>query len=221
MSLILSSTYSYNVNKSFTELFDGFFIFTAIVVIMIILGFNIPKYKKSPTAKKRSVVKGLSIALTIIDSFFLLLKIDILAFLFNPYTYLTTSKFGIGNIDDPAAKQTYITVYAIYLAVLIISIIICVAGYRTLCNKKFTQEAFRQNNIIAPQNPNFKACAICGVTVSNHSNQCPRCQSTDFISSADQQTSTETANTCPSCNTVNPEGAVFCHRCGKRLGSDN
>ncbi len=220
--LLTATEWSNEIYRSrmiFTDLFDGFIIFVAIIIIMLILAFNIQKYRKTPTAKRRGAVKGLTIALTIISAFFLFIKIDILAFLFNPFAYLTTTHFGIGNISDPNAKQFYLIVYAVYLAVLIISIIICVAGYRTLCNKKFTQEAFRQNNIIAPQNPNFKACAICGVTVSNHSNQCPRCQSTDFISSADQQTSTETANTCPSCNTVNPEGAVFCHRCGNKLNN--
>ena len=204
-----------------TDLFDGFFIFVAIIIIMLILAFDIPKFKKTPTARKRGTVKGLTIALTTISAFFLFIKIDILAFLFNPFTYLTTSHFGVGNISDPKAKQFYLIVYAVYLAVLIIATAICIIGYRALCNKKLTQEAFRQNNIVAPQNPNFKACAICGVTVSNHSNQCPRCQSTEFISSADQQISTETANTCSSCNTVNPEGAVFCHHCGKKLSSDN
>ncbi len=224
MSKLLTATeWSNEIYRNrmlFTELFDGFFIFVAIVIIMLVLAFNIPKYKKTPTAKKRGTVKGLTIALTTISAFFLLIKIDILAFLFNPFTYLTTTHFGVGNISDPNAKQFYLIVYAVYFAVLIIAVTICVLGYRALCNKKLTQQAFRQNNIIAPQNPNFKACAICGVTISNHSNQCPRCQSTDFISSADQQTSTETANTCSSCNTANPKGAVFCYRCGNKLNNN-
>ena len=69
------SNEAYRNRMLFTDLFDGFFIFVAIIIIMLILAFNIPKYKKTPTSKKRGTVKGLTIALTTISAFFLFIKI--------------------------------------------------------------------------------------------------------------------------------------------------
>lgn len=218
MATLLSDLYLYNTNRIFTDLFDGFFIFTAIIVIMIILGCCIPRYKKTPTARKRNTVKKLTISLNIISAFFLLLKINILSFLFNPYTYLTTSKFDISNIEDPAAQMTYIIVYAVYIVSLIASVVICVMGYRAICDKNLTQTAYRQHNIIAPANPQFKACAVCGIIVPQHSRRCPRCSSEEFISSANQPLPEKKESiVCPSCNIANPGNASFCHRCGNKL----
>ena len=206
----------YYTNKTMTDLFSGFFIFIAIIVVAIMLFYNVTRYRKAPNARRRTTVKVLSIILTVIDTLFLLLKIDILSFLFNPYTYLTTSRFSINNISDPQAKQVYLIVYIVYVAVLILSTIVCVLGYRSLCNKKLTQDAFRQEKIVVPVNPQFKACAICGVVTHHQAMCCPRCSSTQFVSSADNQNE-DNKSICPSCHTVNSENATFCHYCGYKI----
>lgn len=224
-ALLTASEWSNEVYRNrmlFTELFDGFIFFLAIIVISMILIFTIPRFRKNPSAKRRSVIKGLNIALTIVSAFFLLGKIDIISFLFNPYAYLTDGKNPIVYIEDPATRNAYVAMYILYAVVLIAGVIVNVIGYRTLCNKQLTQSAFRVNNVIAPQNPNFKACAVCGVVMSQYATTCPKCASEEFVSSVTQSViqndAQPTMTVCSSCNTANPGNAGFCHHCGNKLG---
>lgn len=226
MNVLLTATEwsndAYRNRMLFTELFDGFIFFLAIIALMMILIFTIPRYRKNPTAKRRSTVKGLNIALTVVGALFLLGKIDIISFLFNPYAYLIDSQNPVTYIADPATRNAYIAMYILYVVVLVIAVIINIIGYRTLCNKELTQSAFRVNSVTPPQNPNFKACAICGVVVSQYVASCPKCSSNDFVSSAtqniEQQEAQQTITVCPACNTANPNNAGFCQHCGSKLG---
>ncbi|MBQ8791450.1 MAG: zinc ribbon domain-containing protein [Ruminiclostridium sp.] len=218
-------TANYRNKALFSELFEGFIFFLAVIVLMMILIFTIPRYKKNPTARRRSVIKGLNIALTIVGSLFLLEKLDIFSFLFNPYDYITGNVHSALNLADSGARTAYIAMYVLYIIVIIVSVIVCVWGYRVLLDKSLTQAAFRVNNVIAPQNPNFKACAVCGTVSSQFATACPKCAATEFVSAQAQNVAPQPLpkplNICESCNAENPENAAFCHNCGKRLGSDN
>lgn len=226
MNFLLTATEwsndAYRGRALFTELFDGFIFFLAIIAITMILVFTIPRYKKNPSAKRRSTIKGLNIALTILSAFFLLGKIDIISFLFNPYAYLVDNKNPVVYIEDAATRNAYIAMYILYVVVLILAVIVNIIGYRILCNKQLTQSAFRVNNVVAPQNPMFKACSVCGLVVSQFSNVCPKCASTEFVSAENQNAAQQqqVVTVCPSCNTVNPVNAGFCHHCGNKLSSD-
>ncbi len=219
-------TLSYSTDKVYSEIFDGFFFFAAVIGLIIALLVVKGRYKKEQTLGRRKCIKALSILLTVFDSLLLIIKIDIFAFLYNPYDYFKNGFFGSKEFGDTTMTIIYFTAYAVFILTIIIGIAVCVAGYRTLSNKQWTQNAYKNSGIIPSYKGIGKYCAVCGRSIGDENRTCPRCASTEFAENGipvcsatnnDATASIGTAPVCRNCGSVNEIGALFCSQCGTSL----
>ena len=222
-----TDTLSYSADKLYSDLFDGFFFFAAVLGMVIAIFIVCAKYKANPTVGKRRAIRVLSILITVFDSLLLIAKIDLFSFLYNPYNYFKSGRFTGNDFSDPVAQAVCTVAYIVIIVTVIVGIIACVIGYRTVANKALTAAAYKTKELLPEYKDANKVCAVCGHSVPRDAAECPRCAGTVFaLIKPVEQYNPQNApgvqtpvnpDACPVCGGINEHDAAFCSQCGTAL----